>query len=82
MNEVQIKVGDKLECINSSGWTYDDGAEATGPGFDEIVTISRIGCIVDQYGEFYSIFWLEEHPGTHEIDHENAFYASEFEVVS
>lgn len=82
MSELQIKVGDKLKCLDRIECVFDDGTEATGPGFDEIVTISRIGCIVDQYGEFHSIFWLEEYPGEREIDLENAFYAIDFEVVS
>jgi hypothetical protein len=82
MNEYQIKVGDKIECANHYGWIYDDYEDAEGPECGEVVTISRIGCIVDEFEDFCPIFWLEEYPGTHEIDHENAFYASEFKLVS
>ena len=49
MNKV-IEVGTKLRCLNSEGWiklVEFDLVDATGPAFDEIVTVRRIGIEVE-----------------------------------
>lgn len=60
-----IEVGTKLRCLNPEGWTKMVGldlVDASGPAFDEIVTVRRIGIEVE-LDEVMAVAWFEGYLG-------------------
>ena len=77
-----IEVGTKLRCLNQEGWIKlvdFDLVDASGPAFDEIVTVRRIGIEIEN-DEVMAVAWFEGYLGE---SYDDAYDVTgfEFELV-